>query len=50
MYIVNPKNVTKKPLNTPLFSGSDVTIQQLIPDDGGEFDIRQAGNRLKGLE
>jgi quercetin dioxygenase-like cupin family protein len=38
MYIVNPKNVTKKPLNTPLFSGSDVTIQQLIPDDG-EFDM-----------
>ena len=39
MYIVNQKNVTKKPLNTPLFTGSDVTIQQLIPDDAGEFDM-----------
>jgi quercetin dioxygenase-like cupin family protein len=39
MHVVNPKNVTKKSLDTPLFTGSDVTIQQLIPDDGGEFDM-----------
>jgi 4-carboxymuconolactone decarboxylase len=39
MYVVNPKNVPKKPLNTPLFTGSDVTMQQLIPDDGGELEM-----------
>ena len=39
MVVVNQKNIARKPLNTPLFTGPDVTIQQLIPDDCGEFEV-----------
>jgi quercetin dioxygenase-like cupin family protein len=38
MHIVRMKNVSKKPLAMPLFSGKDVTAQALIPE-GGDYNM-----------
>lgn len=39
MYIVNMNKVPRKPHVTPLFTSPDVTVQPLVPAEGGDYNM-----------
>lgn len=36
MHVVSMKDIDKKPLQSPIFTGEDVTVQPLVPE-GGDY-------------